>query len=101
LKLENAQLRPSGQGGVKKLIRTLAARWDEDRSAVWVCRADGQPRRFAATEVLAGQHEVFAVETCTGADNIWVLTGPAGGSAITRRHRYTVSGKYEGFRAVI
>jgi len=83
------------------LIQTLAARWDENRSAVWVCRAGGQPRRFTAAEVLAGGHEVFAVETCTGADNIWVLTGPAGESAITRRHQYSALGKYEGFRAVL
>jgi len=83
------------------LIQTFLARWDEDRSAVWVYRADGQPRRFAAAEVLAGEHEVFAVETHDGADHIWVLTGPIGGSEITRRHQYTVSGKYEGFRAVI
>jgi len=83
------------------LIRTLAARWDEHRQDLWVCRADGQPHRFAAAEALAGGHEVFAVETCTGADNIWVLTGPAGESAITRRHQYSASGEYKGFTAVL
>jgi hypothetical protein len=78
--------------------RMMTAHWDEDREELEVRRASGQVFRFAATQAVAGGHEVFGVQVVD--NEIWVLTGASGAQRPTWKARYTQTGTYRGTSAL-
>ena len=78
--------------------RMMTAYWDEDREEIEVRRPTGQVFRFSARQAVAGDHEVFGVQT--DGNDVWVLTGAAGSRRPTWKARFTQTGMYRGSSAL-
>ena len=76
----------------------LLGMWDEEKGVLTIRRPNGQLFPVRNSQITAGGHKVFGVETV--GNEVHVLTGPRGNPQPNRRVRFNDSGLGKGSTAL-